>query len=314
MSRVVSPFQQARRLDWVDGSALTWRDLRDGVAAEEAMLALHMRGLHDTWGVALGLTTALSGDRRAVLVTPGFAIACNGMTILLPNAQVLAAPPAGAGPRAWDLVLRAPQPTAGDPCYRPTTCDLAVTPTAATLAWHDIDAPLDQRTNVVLSRYVRLTSGVMNGPDLSVRRGVAVLERPHIASGVATAASLSWTVRGPRLVASIDTSGAGFSQAPIYRVWVASHAPWPPNVIGAFISVVTASRGSISVQLLVPGGISTNSAQSLADTIALGWVGVEPVRGCPPSFTSAHIRTSLGMQLDMSVWVSVLAGLPGFQP
>jgi hypothetical protein len=304
-----SPFTLARRLEWVDGSALTWRDLRAGVDAEEAMLALHMRALHDTYGVALGLTTVLGTDQRSVLVTPGFAITCLGMTILLPTAQALAGPPAtGIGVRRWDLLLEAPPLGAGDPCYRPTTCDLGVPPRLASVRWNAADEPVDQRTSVVLARYLRLPTGLLAGPDLSVRRGARALERPPIASGSVSGAT--WTTSGPRLVASIDTSAAGFTRPAIYRVWIASHGPYPPNVIGAFLSMVSASRTAIQLQLLIPG-VASSIAQRVAAAITLGWLGIEPIRGCPPVFGLSHLFAT---PFNASLWTSALGAIPGFQP
>lgn len=315
MSAPLSPFRQARRLEWVDGSALTWRDLRDAVGAEESMLALHMRGLHDTWGVALGLTTLLAGDQRSVLVTPGFAITCVGMSMLLPSAQVLG-PPAGGGATAtaWDLVLEAPAAMPGDPCNRPTTCDLEVPPRRAAVRWHRADTPLDQRAAVVLARYLRLPTGLLAGPDLDGRRGVRVLERPHIASGVVSAGSISWTTSGDGLLASVDTSDAGFTRPAVYRVWVASHDPWPANVVGALVSAVSAGRTSVNVQCLVPGTAAGGVARTVAAGLSLGWLGVEPARGCPPAFTTTQIFAPLSLQLDLSVWAAALAAVPGFRP
>ncbi len=309
-----SPLQSARRLEWVDGSALTWRDLRDGVAAEEAMLALHMRALHDTWGVALGLTTLLGADQRSVLVTPGFAITCLGMSILLPSAQVIEGPPAiNISVSSWDLVLQAPTLGEGDPCYRATMCDLEVPPRLASVHWHRVDEPLDQRTSVVLARFVRLPTGLLAGPNLEVRRGTRVLERPHVASGIIVAGGVTWTTSGPRLLASIDTSEAGFSRAPIYRVWVAARSHWPTNVIGAFLSVVSATRLAVNLQLLVPGA-SLATARTIAQDLSLGWLGVEPMRGCPPGFTLTHIVAAHAGVIDPSLWAATLAAVPGFQP
>lgn len=313
MSLTTSPLQQAERLEWVDGSALTWRDLRDTVAAEEAMLALHMRAVHEAWGVALGLTTILAPDRRSVLVTPGFAITCLGMTILLPAARAIAGP-AATGAGQWDVVLDAPTLGGGDPCYRPTTCDLEAPPRVASVRWHPAEEKLDQRTGVVLARYTRLATGHLEGPDLSVRRGARVLERPHIGSGSVSGTSLSWSGSGDRLLATIDTSGAGFTRPAVYRVWVAAHAAFPPNVIGALLSVVSVSRGSVQVQLLVPGGASLIVARGVARGLSLGWLGVEPVRGCPPAFSLSQVIAVQGARLDLSVWSQALAVFPGFHP
>lgn len=314
MTAPPSPLRSARRLEWVVGSTLGWRDLRASVEAEQAMLAMHMRALHDTWGVALGLAVVLATDERSVLVTPGFAITCLGTPILLPTAQIIAGPAvSGAGVSAWDLVLDAPSSGNGDPCYRATTCDLKVPPRSATVRWHLAETSLDQRTSVVLARFRRLPTGRLSGSNLERRRGVRVMERPHVASGIVSAGDVTWTASDDRLLASLDTSAAGFSRPAVYRVWVAHHDPWPPDVVGSLLSVVSAGTTAVHLQLLVPGVASSATAQAIANGLSLGWLGVEPVRGCPPAFTAAQVSPIANVEFNVAAWSAALAAIPGFQ-
>lgn len=317
MSTAPSPLRRTGRLEWVDGSALARRDLRDAVAAEEAMLALHMRGVHEAHGVGLGLAVLLAADHRSVLVTPGFAITCLGEAILLPSSRTLAAPPDdGAGTSAWDLVLEAP--AAHDGCARrdESACGPAPSRTAV-LRWRRADALPRERersTAVVLARHARLAAGLLGAPDLSVRRGVAVLERPHVAGGTLPAAGLAWRASGGRLRATIDTTAAGFSRPAIYHVRVVSHPPWPAAVVGAFLSVATARRASADVQLVIAGAPSAAAALALARGISVGWLGIEPARGCPPAFTAAQVVAMLATPAHLQLWATALAAVPGFRP
>lgn len=320
---MTNPLRTASRLEWVEGSALKQRDLASGVAAEDALLAAHVRAVHDTWGVALGLTTILAADRRSVLVTPGYAITCMGMAILLPDAQVVAVPATTLDTdSAWDLILQAPASAASDACTRPTTCDLAVPPSRATVGFHPTPAhvpgvrpptAIDQRTSLVLASFVTLKTGELRGPTYDGRRGARVLERPHVASGVIAAGGVQWQQSHDHLIATIDTASAGFSQAPVYKVWIAAHAPWPTGVVGGLLSVALARTSSVRVQLLVPGR-SAATARSVAAGVSLGWLGVEPKRGGPPMFSSSQIVAPAAALIDRAQWAAALASFPGFRP
>ena len=61
------------RLDYVEGSRLLARDLGDTARTEARWQGLHVRGLHDTWGVATGLRLTFTPSRRSLVVGPGAA-------------------------------------------------------------------------------------------------------------------------------------------------------------------------------------------------------------------------------------------------
>ena len=69
------------RLDHVEGSRLLARDLRDTARNEARWQGLHVRGLHDTWGVATGLGLTLTPGRRSIVVGAGAAFDCQGQVI-----------------------------------------------------------------------------------------------------------------------------------------------------------------------------------------------------------------------------------------
>lgn len=316
---MTTPLHLAERLAWVEGSALMRRDLADGVAAEDALLAAHVRAVHDTHGVALGLTAVPAADRRSVLVTPGYAITCIGAPVWISTALAIAAP-SGAPGTLFDLVLHAPVPRVGDACSRATTCDLRVAPNGATLAWHVASpakpAPActrpDPRTSVLVASFTLHGGGTLDGPQYARRRGARVLERPHVASAVLPAGAVTWTTHNDHLVATIDMAAAGFSRAPVMRTWIAAHDPWPDAAIGAMLSTDLVGRTSFRAQLLLPG-VGTGVARTVAGSISVGWLGVEPVRGCPPGFSLAQIVAARSMfAVDRDQWSATLASFPGF--
>ena len=66
-----------QRIRYYDDQLLKADDLQDDVAYEARMRELHVRTVHNTWGVALGFEIDVSKDRDAVLIGPGIAKAAH---------------------------------------------------------------------------------------------------------------------------------------------------------------------------------------------------------------------------------------------
>ena len=99
------PFQRVR---YSDDQLLAARDLNDDEFYEASLRRMHVRGLHDTWGVALGFYLSLSDNKDQVLVGPGLAYDAMGRELLLSEtlAMPIPAPPAGVSvPLTYDLAL-----------------------------------------------------------------------------------------------------------------------------------------------------------------------------------------------------------------
>src|SRR3954465_11706168 len=96
------------RLRHVDGELLRRRDLADEAAAETDRRGLHVRAVHDTWGVALGYEVGLASD--VMTVGPGVAYDCAGQEIVAVQGTKLPPPAAPPGLAvgvsfAFDLVV-----------------------------------------------------------------------------------------------------------------------------------------------------------------------------------------------------------------
>jgi hypothetical protein len=326
-----APARELERLTWFDGSALAERDLDDAVAYEQRMLELHVRAVHDTWGVALGLTLTLGSDRRAVLVSPGLAYDCRGQSIVLGVAVQLDAPlalPGVAGPSAFDLVLAPPAPAEGAPCEPIATCAGDVPPVRAALRWEHAApsatpappgaAGIRLGEEIPLGRFARAADGTLTGPDASHRRIARGLARPHVAFGVTRPGELLWQPGAWDTAATIDTAAAGFTTHPLYFAWVLDR-PWTMFDIGPFVSVGQSTRTSFRLHLLFGSAVAPPpmliaelmlAQRTAAASARIMWLGVEMTTGCPPSLLGASLLDVAGRRVaDLAPWLATLATL-----
>jgi hypothetical protein len=276
------------RVAWFEGSRLTHRDLADAIEHEARMLELHVRALHDTYGIAAGLTTALAAGARAVVVQPGLAYTCRGASVLLHAVTTVAAPPPSVAGTVFDLVLVAAAAPSG--CVSPPLdCTGARIPARARLVWRaldddaccDCDVPDDA---VQLGRFTRAGTGTLAGPDGSRRRTVRALARPHVASGLTAPGALTWTTGTSDLVAAIDTSAAGFTTTPVYLASIASPTPWTGGLVAPFLSIGQATPTRFNVHLTIaakpPALVLLFAQLDLAKELSITWTGVESAVGC----------------------------------
>jgi hypothetical protein len=318
------PVPALHRLAYAEGARLAERDLRDLVAYERRLLELHVRALHDTWGVALGLRLALSNDRRRVLVSPGVAYTCRGEALALPSGTTTE-PPADTSPpqpgpasRAVDLVLGAAPTPEGGPCERVATCTgehAALAPGAVRWVYARLrpSAPAvlgeDVRLGeeVPLGRFARAADGTLTGPDLSVRRAARGLVRPHVAFGITRPGEVTLTASAYDVWGHVDTTAGAFGGTPHY---FASVSPLPPAAIGPFVSVTGATPRRFTIRLAlatdppIPASGLLPEVAAMLDGLTVRWVGVESTTGCPPA--AASLTTLLG---DTRQWSAALAAL-----
>ena len=276
------------RIHWYEGSRLTRRDLADAIEHEARMLELHVRAVHDTFGIAFGLGVTLATGARSVVVQPGLAYGCRGASVLLHSPTTLAAPPASVGGTRFDLVLVAAQ-ARGACAAAEIDCTGERIPARASLRWRaadddehcDCDVPDDA---IDLGRFVRSSTGTLTGPDNTRRRRVRGLVRPHVASGITAAGALTWAQGTSDLVASIDTSAAGFTTTPVYLVQIASPTPWTGGLVAPFVSVGQPSPTRFNVHLSIaakPPALVLLFAQiDLARELSIAWTGVESAADC----------------------------------
>lgn len=275
------------RIHWYEGSRLTRRDLADAIEHEARMLELHVRAVHDTFGVALGLGVTLASAGKAVVVQPGLGYTRRGASVLLHSVTTLAAPSPNVEGNRFDLVLVAA--SAPSPCKSPELdCTGARIAAHASLRWRNAD---DERCNgdvfddaIELGRFVRSSAGTLTGPDNVRRSHVRGLVRPHVASGVTAPGALKWAQGASDLVASIDTSAAGFTTTPVYLAGIASQTPWQGGLVAPFVSVGQASPTRLNVHLSIaakPPALVLLFAQiDLAKELSIAWTGVESASEC----------------------------------
>jgi hypothetical protein len=232
---------------YYQGQLLATQDLRDDVDYEARMRGLHVRALHDVWGIALGYEIIPAISRKSISVTQGMAYDCSGREIVMSATLPLEVPqaPRASNAQAWwfDLLIRYEdrvEPESG--CLVKQTCsEFAPNLARKQLTWRwsyagDAPAPNlkpsgfadDVRLGeeIPLAR-VRVTNqGEFAELDLTVRRAARALARPHISGGLVRQGSTTiegsvwhWTSR-------IDTTSGGFSSSsPIYFASFLDH-PW----------------------------------------------------------------------------------------
>jgi hypothetical protein len=298
------PRPQPQRIAWFDGSALTHRDLADAIEHEARMLELHVRAVHDTFGIAFGLTTSLSTDRRSVVVQRGLAYTCRGASLVMLQSATIAAPPASMSGAAFDLVLMRATPPAA--CAIPEVdCAGARIRAHATLQWLSVDDASTHRCAcgapddaVHLGRFTR-SGHTLSTPDNSPRRGVHAPIRPHVVSGLTRPGALTWKQSNYDLYAEVDTSAGGFTGSPAYFVSIASPLPWSGGLVAPFVSVGQATATHFNVHVMIvakPPAFSLLFAQiDLLEELSLSWTGVESAVGCSGNslLTNAGVLNTL---------------------
>lgn len=269
-----------QRIRYFDGQLLTARDLQDDVTYEARMRGLHVRALHNTWGVALGFEVIVQNS-SVVKVSPGIAYDCRGREIFSARDLLVGPPPRPLGSQvnAWlfDLVIRYDEnsergrtdsvicldgvnPGEERPLWRWRFAGDAVgfTPTSTTLP-----EPLRLGEEIPLARFViQPDEPRISPPDFTERRNAQGLVRPHIAGGQVQQQLLP----GPdsnefRFSLTVDTSAGGFNQTPFYfaRITipylldVAQQGGQPAEglrrLLGPFVTIRSASRQSFILDI-----------------------------------------------------------------
>jgi hypothetical protein len=247
-----------------EGSLLRGADLNDQVRSESRLVELHVEGVHDTWGVATGLRTQLSADRRWVLVTAGRAFDRRGRVVTLGAAATIAAP-------------AVPVPGVPQPAF-----DLLLDRNG--IRWERAGGATE--TDIPLGRCIRLGDGSLLAIDRSVRRSVRPLTRPHVGFGITLPGELVWFAASAGLRTIVDTSAAGFTVTPYYFAQVAALPALPTGYLPPFLSLAWFYSGRFSARLTFlttigrPASLAVAEMLGLAPSIRLAWIGVETLVGC----------------------------------
>jgi hypothetical protein len=292
---------------WQPRDLFAARDLAAEAAIESRWRQIHVRALHQTWGIALGMHAATSDAGDLLLVGPGLAFdACQGELVL--DHPLLIAPPKpppGISGPAWvfDLVVRLDR---GAPAWRwvyagPSAGADAGPPLLAGDMHLGVDVPV---ARVVLSG-----AGTIGRVDPTLRRGTRKIA-PRMASGrVPVGAPLhpGGTVRVWRC--TIDLSRGRFRRPPIV---FASLEAYPfqvalfvqgmlEHLLGPFVEIGSPTTTAVTVGVVL--GMSPSAFVILPTTqissvpVAIRWLALEPPDLTEPRIVLARARTREGQTI-----------------
>jgi len=279
---------QSMRLKHHRDQLLVARDLQADFQIEREFLWLHTVGLHNTWGIVVGLTAELLSSRR-VRVAPGLAYDCRGRELILATETLIDVPTEHTR-RGPILVMRYDDEDPGDfaPQLDAICFPHQVNPPRETpiLAWRSEDA-------LRLGMEVPLVRVMLTSLDLSIRQYAHPQGRPYVAMGSTDPKKIwsPWNQIGdsPQQIGwsmEVDTAEAGFVSVPHYFAWLDPH-PYgsrrrpPPILLGPFTSVADTSEDGFS---LVTFFASSNDGAEVEDVNrvfsesppAVVWLGIEP--------------------------------------
>jgi hypothetical protein len=278
------------RVTYRNGQLLTARDLADDLRRDARLRWLHVRYLHETWGVTLGFKVQKAAqDDRTIVVGPGCAVDDMGRDILLASGVSVGVPNV-AGPQAFVLVLTYLADAAfRDQQHLSMLCfgggiDRRHERPALTWVKPD-DVRFGPQIPLVT---VVIVNGAVQGPlDLRVRRNTRRLVRPHLGTGATEPGRTGWRPWQPPSLAThgievvVDTSEAGFLHTPHYFAAVQGAGAVADLGYVTKASAVGFTFGYvIPVEGIDPGVEDAGDAEKNQWTVA--WVGLENAGGCEP--------------------------------
>jgi hypothetical protein len=313
------------RITYRDGQLLTALDLRDEQRRHDRLRRLHVRYLHDTWGIALGFEVRKAEGNRAVVVGPGYAVDGKGRDILLAESIHIAVPSI-LNSTLVVLSMRYQEDAAFHD--RPELAALGLSGGLGPrherplFAWR---LPDDVRfgPEVPLLQVV-VEAGVIQGElDGRVRRYTQSLVRPYIGWGETDPGRTGWVQRDDDRVleVDVDTSEVGFTRVPYYFATLqgdfsnrSGEAPlfqpdkWPTGThptfsLETFNFIADTDREHFRYRVFIfrpelfRRAIAASEAESRQWTIA--WVGLEPVSGCEPDVDFTRLFTLSGLPVRM---------------
>ncbi len=254
----------ASRIRHYLGERLTAGDMTEDSAYESWLRALHVRAVHDTWGVALGFELGWSFSPE-VPIGPGLAYdACAG-EILLSEVTTLSLPEFQVGAQ-FDLVCR--RGRAG-PEFR----------------WIALgDPPAQIGIEIGIGTYLVIEFlGLVALPSYPHRNMTRAAIRPRMETGVVDGSKAGWQRLGtPCVYARLATDQSGFTARPQYQAWLldnpwAEHGELPPVVS---VDQIGAAR---YFQLTFLADFDAEKVKERLDEASLAWFAIEPISGLWPT-------------------------------
>jgi hypothetical protein len=230
--------RKIERVRYWQGQMLRARDFNDIHAVEEQRRWWHNRALHNAYGihrdpdVTPGFDAALSSDQTFVTVTAGLAYDAFGRELILETDQTVMLPAGVQDNDVFVLLARyrmaAPDRRAED--FAAVFCGNQgpVRPGFLELVWKPSKS--FAFTDGVLLIAVKIAGGKGTPADLPFPLSVSnPLARPQLGSGCTVPGNTAWELwtyvsAGDEVVlgvqTTIDTSAAGFTDAPCYFAWL----------------------------------------------------------------------------------------------
>jgi hypothetical protein len=319
MSKAIN--QHHPRIQFDDDQLLAAQDLQDDRCHADWLRRLHLRVLHDTWGIALGFNVFVRATH--LFVTPGLAYDGWGREIVLIDTLEIPIPQ-GIGTERLVLSVQYPETLdIGQPsCNTSVPCD-GQNPAQErpTFKWQ---SPMQLRLGVEIPLVlIRLNNNQLD-LDFSTRRYAQTLQRPHIGWDtthfkIANEQELVpylWKLPGIDnpigFQFQIDTAAAGFVHTPLYfaNLKVTINIPEADLLLNArFKSIDNPATDHFNFRILfLPNStfgaargavrlMTTARQDSEALQISISWIGIEPVTGGEPDPTQKRILSWNGTQL-----------------
>jgi hypothetical protein len=268
-----------QRIAVPQGALLAARDLADADEAGAAMRALHVRLVHDTWGVALGMEVSRDGGGAALVVGAGLAYDRRGREVVLAAERRVDAPPP-PGPGEWwaDLLAAAPG-----------TLRWSVAGPAGPGRRPQLGADVRRGEEIPLARVRIGAPGAIGVPDTALRPSVQRLAAPRVGAGrVAQGTPVAGTRAAWRL--RVSTAAAGFFTTPRYFATLAGHplGQAPGAALGPFVRIFSPGPQGFDLEVRLAGDRGVVAGLSDAQRVSpvpIDWLGLAPAEGCPPAGT-----------------------------
>jgi hypothetical protein len=287
------------RSRFFNGQRLFASDLQAVEEFNRLMREVHNLSLH---GPGIGSGFAIAGNKgdRQVVIQPGYAIDNEGHEIVLGDTAIEPVPPVAddgfGGAVYFDLTVSYPDERA---LKTTETRDGICAPRGAirlreapVFCWVRLGPPPDrlptdatlrdavqQGARLRLARAQVLNCQLDRPLSLAQRRNAKPAEQPYVAC--ATADQLTWTLPngsdsvgvGLQLLATIDTSAAGFRTLPCYSASLLGEREFTFTVNGitvkrlldGFVMLLAPGKSSFDFSLLVPDSLLTKVPDSPTD-------------------------------------------------
>jgi hypothetical protein len=236
------------------GQQLRAADLDAVTAYHRELSWLHNRSLHN-WGIATGYSVTGAVGESRVVVSPGYALDCQGRELILTEARELPVPAvagdAEGNPASYFLTASWLDDADLDAEIRTGLCGTSGAvrrPETADLRWQDPDDRLSGSgfrpgLDVVLASVQVQRCRLAADVSAAERRNAMPEEIPYVFSGQTAAGSTGWRLWPDDtdpigVVTTVSTAAGGFGATPRYQAHVVGTRVFTDGIEGARTVVV----------------------------------------------------------------------------